>query len=185
MHRALLAAVLVSLWAVAGCRNISRGDRDLSNFEMVSPTLYRSGQPTREGYVRLKELGVRTIVNLRSTQPDRKHLETLGLKYENRGMIAVQPNDEDVIWFLRIAVDPNCVPVLVHCDYGSERAGLMVAMYRVVVEGWDRERAIEEMTAEDRGFLPVFSNLATYIREADIESIRSAVSDKSETANSH
>ena len=111
------------------------------------------------------------------TQPDRQLLTQLGLDYETRGMVALVPSDEIVIWFLRIAVDADRAPVMVYCGYGSERAGLMVAMYRIVVENWDKERAIAEMTEEGHGFLAMWNNLVTFIRKADIEAIRAAVYD--------
>jgi protein tyrosine/serine phosphatase len=83
--------------------------------------------------------------------------------------------DEDVLWFLRIAADPARAPVFLHCQHGADRTGYLVAMYRVVVEGWDRERAIAEMTCDGNGFHPLCRNLIRYVRQADIERLRSCL----------
>jgi len=170
-----LLVIAIALVGMAGCRDVTYGDHDLPNFSQVNSTLYRGGTPTRVGFARLKELGIKTVVNVRVTQPDRQLLAQLDLDYETRGMVALLPSDEIVIWFLRIAIDPARAPVFVYCGYGSERAGLLVAMYRIVVENWDRERAIAEMTEGGHGFLSIWDNLVTFIRKADIEAIRAAV----------
>ena len=177
--RSARVALILCALAAGGCRSISHGHDDLPNYQVVNPSLYRGGQPTREGFLHLKDMGIKTLVNLRSTQPDREWLAQQGFAYENRAMVALWPSEEDVIWFLRIAVDPQRAPVFVYCDYGADRSGLVVAMYRVVVEHWDRERAIQEMTDEDNGFLPILTNLSDFIRQADVDAIRTAVYDKS------
>lgn len=40
-------------------------------------------------------------------------------------------------------------PVLVHCAAGANRAGAVTALYRVLVQGWHPDRAVEEMIAYD------------------------------------
>lgn len=37
--------------------------------------------------------------------------------------------------------------VYVHCLHGVDRTGFMIAKFRILVQGWERERAIEEMLA--------------------------------------
>jgi protein tyrosine/serine phosphatase len=46
---------------------------------------------------------------------------------------------------LAIVTDPARQPVFVHCRRGSDRTGTAVAVYRICVEGWSREAAIDEM----------------------------------------
>lgn len=41
-------------------------------------------------------------------------------------------------------------PILVHCEGGRHRTGAVIAAYRVLVEGWTRDRAWKE--AEDCGY---------------------------------
>lgn len=119
-----------------------------------------------------KEMGIGTIVNLRSFNSDRDLIKDTGLGYEHLYMKAWHPEHKEVVRFLQIATDPGRAPVLVHCQHGADRTGTMIALYRVVVQGWTREEAIREMTEGGFGFHEVWSNLPRWIRELDIELIR-------------
>lgn len=46
-------------------------------------------------------------------------------------------------------------PILVHCRAGSDRAGLMVALYRMKFDNWTAEQARQEML--DHGHHPLFN----------------------------
>jgi protein tyrosine/serine phosphatase len=35
-------------------------------------------------------------------------------------------------------------PVLVHCQHGEDRTGLVIAAYRVLAQGWTKEQAMSE-----------------------------------------
>jgi len=115
--------------------------------------LYRSGQPGTVGLQRLVDrYGIRTIVNLRSqakVQGDPLGQEEMTFARARRLRFFVLPLNDDpakyVGEFLRIATDPANRPVLVHCAAGKERTGLAVAVYRIAVQGWSRERALREM----------------------------------------
>jgi protein tyrosine phosphatase (PTP) superfamily phosphohydrolase (DUF442 family) len=137
----------------------------LPNCFKVSDVLYRGAQPTREGFVNLRKMGIRTVVNLREQHSDRALIEGLGLRYESIPMGAWSPRREDFLRFLAIVRDPARQPVFVHCQHGSDRTGTAVALYRVVVEGWDREEAIREMTAGGYGFHWIYFNLKSFVRE--------------------
>lgn len=146
-----------------------------SNFYKVSDSLYRSAQPTAEGFRSLKDLGIVTVVNLRSFNSDRKEMSGTGLAYEHIYMKAWHPERKEVVRFLQIVTDPKRTPVLVHCQHGSDRTGAMTAAYRIVVQGWSKEAAVEEMTSEDYGFHKVWSNLPGWIHDLDVEAIRTEV----------
>ena len=47
----------------------------------------------------------------------------------------------------------------------------MSAIYRIAVEGWSKDEAIEEMTKEGFGYHSVWKNLVKYVRELDVDSI--------------
>ena len=66
-------------------------------------------------------------------------------------------------------------PVFVHCQRGADRTGLAVAVYRVAVEGWSKEKAIEEMVRGGYDFSPVWGNLVTYVEELDVEALMKEV----------
>lgn len=170
----ILAVLFVALGA--GCRSaITHGDAQLPNFDMVSDSLYRGGQPTQEGFDRLHKMGVKTVVNVREGDTDRDLIKGMEFVYNLRGMSALSPCDEDVIWFLKIATNPTSGPIFLHCHYGADRTGYLIAMYRIVVQGWDTEKAITEMTDGGHGFWPLYSNLPDYVRRANIAALRKAV----------
>lgn len=143
------------------------------NLYKVSDTLYRGEQPTAEGFKELEKLGIKMVVNLRSLHSDRDELEGTSLGYEHIRMEAWDPEHEQVEAFLKVAADPEKQPIFVHCMHGSDRTGTMVAVYRIVIEGWEAEKAIDEMQKGPFGFHAIFSGLPEFIKELDIESLRS------------
>ncbi len=152
----------------------------LKNLHRINDNLYRGAQPKADGMKQLRTMGVKTVVNLRSSNPDPDLVNDLPLDLvwiktkATRGGI----NEDDVVEFLKIACDPNRGPVFVHCRLGSDRTGVMCAMYRIVVEGWGKEEAIDEMRKGGFGFNRLFINLKTFIRESDVENIRKRLTDK-------
>ena len=143
------------------------------NFHKVSDKLYRGAQPTAQGMAELKKLGIKTIVNLRSMHSDRDKIGDTGLSYEHIRMTASDsPDDEDVARFLRIAVDERSGSVFVHCKHGADRTGTMCAAYRIVVQGWSKQEALDEMTRGGFGFHRWWDDLVEYVRQMDVEKIR-------------
>ena len=145
----------------------------VSNLYKISDDLYRSGQPTSAGLRNLEAMGIKTILNLRCFHWDRFFKSSDdGCKYEHIYLKAWHPEEEDVVRFLRIVTDPTRTPVLVHCHRGSDRTGTMVAIYRIVVQGWSKEAAIREMTEGGFGFNDYWSNLPRWVQELDIDRIK-------------
>lgn len=170
-----VACGLLGLSAVlGGCATpISHGDSDLPNFQQVSDTLYRGGQPTRKGCERLSAMGIKTILNVRGGEnTDLEFLNGVPIACKVRPMSPWKIIDDDVVWFLKLASDPANGPIFLHCHRGSDRTGCLVAMYRVVVQGWERDKAIAEMTADGNGFHSMFQDLIDYVRTADVTRLR-------------
>ncbi len=145
----------------------------VSNLYKVSDDLYRSGQPSDIGLANLEAMGIKTILNLRCFHWDRFFkFGKPACSYEHIYFKAWNPGVKDVVRFLRIVTDPSRTPVLVHCHRGSERAGTMVAVYRIAVQGWSKEAAIREMTEGGYGFNDSWSNLPRWVQELDIDGIK-------------
>ncbi|UCG57389.1 MAG: tyrosine-protein phosphatase [Phycisphaerales bacterium] len=144
----------------------------LPNLHKVSEDLYRGAQPTAEGMQQLKNLGVKTIINLRSLHSDRDEIGETKLRYVHIRMTPLGAEDEDVIRFLRVIADANSTPAFVHCQRGADRTGLMCAIYRIVVQDWSKADAIEEMTNGGFGFYEGWENLIEYINDLNIAEIR-------------
>lgn len=144
----------------------------LPNLHKVSEKLYRSAQPTAEGMRNAKKLGIKTVVSLRAFHTDQDEIGNTGLGYERLSFKTWHPEQEDVVKFLKVVSDPARGPVLLHCQHGADRTGMMSAIYRIVVQGWTKEEAVREMTKGEFGFHEVWKNLPPWIMGLDIETLR-------------
>ena len=142
------------------------------NLHQVSTDLYRSAQPTAEGMRNLKQMGIETIVTLRSFHSDRDEIGDTGLAYEHIYMKPWHPERKEAVRFLQIVTNPKRTPVLVHCLHGSDRTGTMCALYRIAAQGWSKQDAIREMTIGGFGFHEIYANLPKWIQELDIDTLR-------------
>jgi len=142
------------------------------NLHKVSEDLYRGAQPSAEGMRQLEKLGIKTVVNLRFILSDRGKIRGTALEYEHIHTTTLYAENRDVVRFLRIVTDTNRTPVFVHCQRGVERTGMMCAIYRIIVQGWSKDEAIEEMTKGSFAFRSVSKNLVNYIRKLDINEIK-------------
>jgi protein tyrosine phosphatase (PTP) superfamily phosphohydrolase (DUF442 family) len=144
----------------------------LPNLYKVSDDLYRGAQPTSDGMNQLEKLGVKTDVNLRFVHSDKNLIKDTALDYEHINVTSFWPRTTDVARFLKIATDKKRTPVFVHCHKGIDRAGMMCAAYRVVVQDWSKDEAIEEMTKG--GFAPrrPYGSVVNFVRDLDVERVR-------------
>ena len=117
------------------------------NFARVSPVLYRGAQPTRAGFLALRDLGVKTIVDLRSVHSDAKRLKGTGLDHYRIRTNQWNPETEDVVRALKVILTPEHQPVFVHCQAGQDRTGLIVAVYQILEGGRSVDEAIKERRA--------------------------------------
>jgi len=90
-------------------------------------------------------------------------------------MHAWRIEDRKVLEFLKIVTNPQRQPVFVHCRRGADRTGVMIAVYRVVRQGWSRDAAVEEMTKGGYGFRFFWQNLVDYVKDLDVQSIREKI----------
>lgn len=146
----------------------------LSNWYQVDEDVYRSEQPTRRGFVEIRERGIRTIVNLRHRHSDAELTEGLGFHLVEVPMRAPFLRERHVVAALK-AIREAPKPVLFHCHRGADRAGAVTAMYRIVFQGWTKDEAIEELKRGGYGFHWYYVNIPRLIRRADADKIRAAV----------
>jgi protein tyrosine/serine phosphatase len=144
------------------------------NLHRVDAKVWRSSQPTRHDFRKLKnEQGIGEVLCLRRWHSDVE--EARGLKLHHIRMNAGEIRDEDIVAALRVMVSAE-KPLLVHCFHGSDRTGVVVAMYRMVVQNWPREKAIAELSAPRHGHhADVFPNIREYLATVDVKSIRRQV----------
>ena len=127
---------------------------------VVPGQIYRSGQIS-EHLVRstLEENGIEVILVLAGAGPpdmdqqaENQAAEELGIR---RVRIQMPSNGvatvDDYVKALSVLIEARRAKeaALVHCNAGSNRTGGVVAMYRVLVEGWPGRDAYEEMCEYD------------------------------------
>lgn len=144
------------------------------NFYRISKELYRAGQPSAAGMRIYEGYGIKTVINLRSFNSDREEVKGTKLTLVEIPVLTWALETSEVVRVLQAVRDAK-KPVLIHCQHGSDRTGLMVAMYRIVEQGWDKEEAIKEMTEGGFGFHGVWVHIPGFIRKADTEAIKRAL----------
>ena len=144
----------------------------VKNCYQVTTNFYRGAQPTAEGMKQLQKLGIRTVINLRAFHSDKDEVAGTGLRSVRFETKAWHAEEEDVIGFLKAVTDTNNLPVFVHCQRGADRTGMMCAMYRIVVCGWTKPEAIDEMKNGGFDFNPAWDNLVSFVEKADIADIK-------------
>lgn len=135
----------------------------LKNVGWVAPGILRGAQPEDEGYATLKKIGVKTVVNLRSSNSEAEAVEAAGMKSIHIRMGMVRGiNRETMDRAVKVISDPENQPVYVHCAFGRDRTGAVVAVYRMEVEGWSYEDAEAEL--QSYGFKDIWLNLKGLIK---------------------
>ncbi len=150
--------------------------KGVPNLYKINDQLYRSAQPTAEGMRNLKKMGIKTVINLRAFHTDHWKVSGTGLLNEELSVKTWHIEDEDVVQVLQIVAKAEKGPFLIHCQHGADRTGLMSAMYRIVVQGWSRREAIDEMMNGGFGFHTIWTNIPDYLENVDIARIRRDVS---------
>jgi tyrosine-protein phosphatase SIW14 len=174
-----LLTVVLSLTCVSFAQNDLRDD-DLPNMHQVNSNLFRGGQPTGSGLEKLKQLGIKTIINLRDDDKRAKReadeAHAAGFNYINIPLSSFgRPANETVDRILTLINKPENQPVFVHCSRGADRTGTIIAIYRIEHDGWTSERAKSEAKDFGMGFWQV--SMKDFIR--DRHRSRSSVPPKS------
>lgn len=168
-HRCALAFPFLFLILTGGCASASTQnvpvacsnnlESPIQRFCVVTPdVLWRGAKPSRDGAAWLVQHGVGTIVNLELLHDDQKAFGQTSLANADRYLVDYfripdwEPNvifasslvDNRIAHFLAV-VSAQPKPIYVHCRSGQNRTGVMVAAYRVIVEGVSADEAIEEM----------------------------------------
>jgi protein tyrosine phosphatase (PTP) superfamily phosphohydrolase (DUF442 family) len=148
-------------------------DTQLENFYQVSPMLYRSAQPYVDNFRELQQRGIGEVLDLRLYHKDVPAADT-SLTLQRVPLFASELDPQRIVTALKVIANAR-KPVLVHCLHGSDRTGAVVALYRIVCQGWSKQQALAEMEQGNFGYHPVFSNIPDFINNADVESIRQQV----------
>jgi len=128
-------------------------DSGLPNFKIVNDRILRGGQPSDDGFKKLAERGVKTVVDLRwinehSIPHEKEIVEADGMRFISVPMKGLSaPTQEQMTKVLSILEDSNSWPVFIHCRRGSDRTGTVLACYRISHDHWQNQKALEEAKA--------------------------------------
>jgi protein tyrosine/serine phosphatase len=141
-----LGVALGLVLCAAGQRGVPAKD-GIGNFGQVNERLYRGAQPDTAALKKLKQLGIRTIIDLRKTaevKTEAAEARLNGLVYTNLPMRGLgRPADDQVTTVLAL-IETLPAPVFVHCQHGCDRTGTIIACYRVQHDGWSNKLALRE-----------------------------------------
>nr|WP_314069631.1 tyrosine-protein phosphatase [uncultured Campylobacter sp.] len=138
---------------------------EAKNFYRVDERLFRSAQLDGSDAAKLHELGIKSIVNLR-------HFSRGGDKrafgdqfwFANKPLQSWEIKPAQIADVLRIIRERQKEgAVLVHCYHGADRTGLVVAMYRVIYQGWSLDAARSEMIDGGYGFHSMWQDIADFL----------------------
>jgi protein tyrosine/serine phosphatase len=153
----IVSCCLIMLSGCAYANYATDQFKSIPAFYKVNNNLYRGGEPDMDGLNRLKNMNIKTIVSFQQESDEvateRAMVHAFGMEFYNIPLsVYERPTDEQVLEFLDIVTNQANFPVFVHCASGRDRTGSMIAMYRVVVDGWTIKEAYQE--AKDLGFWP-------------------------------
>jgi len=120
------------------------------NAGSITSNLFRGAQPHDSSYADLRKLGMNIIVDLRDengeVSAEKKAVEAAGMKFvslpwHGGGL----PSRDQILTYFSLLRDNPDQKIFLHCQYGADRTGVMVALYRIAVDHWTSEQAIKEM----------------------------------------
>lgn len=145
------------------------------NLHRITPTLYRSEQPTAAGFRNLEKLGIRTVINLRAFNDDDAELRGTMLRAVHVPVRTWHLETGEVVRVMRELRQAGNGPFLIHCQHGADRTGLMSALYRMLEQDWSADDALAELVDGGYGYHSMWRNIRRYVRSADVPALRAAV----------
>jgi uncharacterized protein (TIGR01244 family) len=142
----LLAAVLASSPApTAAPANVDA--KDIPNYHLVRPGLATAGQPSEDALGKLKPLGFKTVVNLRTPGEQRGRSEEDAVRAQGLRYVSVPINTAtfgaaEAAAVRAVLDDESNAPVLLHCTTAN-RAAAVWGLTEI-----QRGRAASEVEAE-------------------------------------
>ena len=121
----------------------------ISHFLKLSDQVWTGGQPWLEHLPKLKDAGIKVIINLRPHVEyeggrEEKKVKELGMSYFNIPVDGQAPDELDADDFLQLTDEQlKNGPVFIHCAVGTRVGGFWM-IRRVLRDGWEFDKALEE-----------------------------------------
>jgi protein tyrosine/serine phosphatase len=147
------------------------------NLHRISDEMFRANQPSPEQIARYrKELGLKTILNLRGKSPkgyyllEKEACERHGIQLVDIQVFSREIPSPATVLDAKRLFDSIAYPALMHCKSGADRAGIMAVLYQHFRGGQPIEKALEQLSGKylhirhgKTGVLDFF--FETYLRE--------------------
>ncbi|SFC03627.1 tyrosine-protein phosphatase [Tropicimonas isoalkanivorans] len=123
-----------------------------TNFDKVAEGVYRSNHPDPARLVRYKEMGIRSILNLRGDDGrspwlfEKEACDALGIELRTARIYARKPARRKEIVALIDTMRQMEKPFVMHCKSGADRAGFASVLYKAVIEGVPLEEARKHLS---------------------------------------
>jgi tyrosine-protein phosphatase SIW14 len=132
----------------------------IANERQVESGITRGGRPGLSDLAEFK-----TIINLENqfkyVKAEKANAEEQGIQFISSPMDpSAVPEEQEINKLIAIMKNKKNQPIFIHCFHGEDRTGLVVGVYRVVVDGWTPQRAYQEML--DMGFHPRYTGMKNY-----------------------
>lgn len=117
----------------------------------ASPELYWGAIRSKQDVDRLKSIGVKSIINVRTNPKtlEGAYARSLGMKYFHiRTGVVKPPTMAMVREFLKIVCDPANLPAYVGCQGGRDRTAFYVAAYKIARQGVPATKAASWMSQQ-------------------------------------
>lgn len=144
----LALTLLLAASASAAPQEPVKDTSSIKNFLRVNEQICTGGQPTMAELEKLKQEGVRAIINLRrpseyNAEEEAAKARELGLRYINIPVDSSDPKDAQVDEFLKATDDAANRPAFIHC-HSANRVGAFWMIRRVLRDHWSVEKAEDE-----------------------------------------
>lgn len=132
MPKLPIAVLVLAAAAAAAELPESVDSARISSYRRLSPALATAGQPSPEALAGLKEMGVRTVVNLRTdaegAAAEKPVLEAQGIRYVSVPVTPDTFSAADVDRVQEVLADASAAPVLLHCASSNRVGGVMAVL---------------------------------------------------------
>ena len=124
-----------------------------TNFSKLETTIACAGATTPEAVPAIKEMGYKSIINLRladepgaNVDKEAAAAKNVGINFVHLPFNGASPDPKVADSFLAAVNNPENMPAFIHCASGN-RVAAMWMIKRMVVDKWDAEKAGAEAAA--------------------------------------